>query len=322
MSPVRLTLPIAIMAASQFANAETLYLNGWQLTNIFSSPDTPFLYVASGSLQGEGTYSGTVNLESDSVEGIIYSGDWLLDVATGQISTSNATCTMISSAAIDGCVGLLQSGSYSTTLAVSNNDSGGYNAVWESNNGIDNVSTFIFGVDEAPVVNPPPEPEIPPVPPSIPPPQVGPAYDLVGWGLENVVLPDRLALTYADGSISGDNILTGDVVLSNTETPDGFEYSATWTLDISEEKLYADNVACLDTAALPSCEFFLAEGIAYDIAITDNGEDSILVTWESDSPIDSVYSFELQPSAVPVPSSIWLFGSALLGLVVARRREG
>ncbi len=72
------------------------------------------------------------------------------------------------------------------------------------------------------------------------------------------------------------------------------------------------------------------DGIAFTLAATPTGYDSNLINvWNTFSTGytdngqsgSSASGFTLTPSAVPIPAAIWMFGSALVGLVGFGRRK-
>ncbi|WP_101756710.1 VPLPA-CTERM sorting domain-containing protein [Oceanicoccus sp. KOV_DT_Chl] len=306
---------------------DTIYLNTWSLTNIFGgSGGEPFY--ASGALVFDGfnSYSGQVNLVSDSIgfpAGVDYSSDWTINLATGQIETLNSTCTQLASAALNGCTGLFGAGinSFSTSVDINFNSSDSFSATYDELNPINNVHTFGFSGTELPQPDPEPEPE--PEPPVVMPPvQDGNSFALIGAKFSNIFTDTPIEFTLAEGVLTGETIISGEVTLVEDNSPAAMEYSADWAIDLEESKLYTSNIQCQITNALDSCSTFLNGSKVEDITVSTDEFGNTVIVWEDfSSGINNVYSFTIAPSAVPIPAAAWLFGSALVGLIGVKRNK-
>lgn len=96
---------------------------------------------------------------------------------------------------------------------------------------------------------------------------------------------------------------------------------------------HTNNPGCTAGVQAISSGFFTGEGAfaengagSVDVSVYDFGVplydlDLIVTITPNDSGLTSLASFDFQVSQVPLPAAAWLFGSALLGLGVIKRRK-
>jgi len=157
-------------------------------------------------------------------------------------------------------------------------------------------------------------------------------YSLDSWSTENVIASPFSSNT-GSGLLSGEAVLTGAVNLSS-ETFLGIEYSAIWSLNLISSSITASNVSCSMSASAiamqapnTTCNLdgvgFFAEGTTTTMAMNiDALSNQLVLSWQTNDSLFSRYSFRLSEVApVPVPASVWLFGSALLGLAGFKRKH-
>lgn len=148
---------------------------------------------------------------------------------------------------------------------------------------------------------------------------VGGAYNATG----GTDLSDATGLTldtvYANGG-SGDILSTfdintpagtgGSVSLDNFVSVSNFLTVGGWTLNLTGLSIIDQTTGVLNLAGTGVLSGNTVSGVTFD---------PTNVTWSFSS--QSLTSYSMTVTPVPVPAAIWLFGSGLIGLVAVSRRK-
>lgn len=94
----------------------------------------------------------------------------------------------------------------------------------------------------------------------------------------------------------------------------GTSYALTWSQGIYSRGLYEDEAGVLRLAGVENANLINgANSVIYGLSHGSIFESA------RNTPSDTVGTFLVRPSVVPVPAAVWLFGSGLLGLIAVAR---
>ena len=156
-------------------------------------------------------------------------------------------------------------------------------------------------------------------------------YSLDSWTTKNVIA-SPFSENIGSGLMTGETLLNGDIFLTS-DTFLGVDYSANWSINLLTSSITASNVSCVMSASAiaasapnSTCNMdgvaFFSEGSTTAVTMGfDAVNNQLVLNWQTSDSLFSQYDFRIsEVSQVPVPASVWLFGSALLGLINIKRK--